>query len=296
MIKYLFSIGFRCNSVNALKNHGLRKCSGPFDYMYIDLESCFEFISKKFEDFLDPEHIILINKKKSQIMYNTSVDENIISFIKQPLITYMAHDYSGINIIMNTSILSSEGQHPVDAPQRHPVDAPRRHPVDAPQRQLKSNLYDWDRICIFHHHDITETSVRNKISNRCKILNDIYANHKDELCLFHVTKIINNFEIYKEEIKNQIDKYNIKCSMVIIVCICMSFEHKTVQIGKVLFILKEVPSYDIQSSNVQYTLEQSKYDIGTDNNFHFEKEIQIMRSLFDIDLYDYDYIQNHFAC
>lgn len=269
-MKYLFYVGFRCNGVNALKNHGLRNCSGPFDYMYIDLESCFHFISKNFHDFLDPEHIILINKKKSQIMYNTSVDENIISFIKQPLITYMAHDYSGINIIMNTSVLSSEGH------------------------ALKSNLYDWDRICIFHHHDIRESVVRDKISKRCKILNQIYTHHADELCMFHVTKIIDNFGAYKKQIIDLIQKYNIECSLIIIVCLSMPFEHKTIQIGKVLFILKEVPSYDIQSSNVQYTSEQSNYDIGTDNNFNFEQEINIMKSLYEIDLHDYDYIQNHF--
>jgi hypothetical protein len=62
----------------------------------------------------------------------------------------------------------------------------------------------------------------------------------------------------------------------------------------VLFIYKKVPSYEIQSSQVQYSDEQSKYDIGTDNNYTFNNEIQLLKKLLNVRLYPYDIIQSIF--
>ena len=36
-INYVFSIGHRCNCVNFVKKNNLRKISGPFNNMFIDL-------------------------------------------------------------------------------------------------------------------------------------------------------------------------------------------------------------------------------------------------------------------
>ena len=53
-IHFLFSLGHRCNSVNAMKENDIRMCSGPFDYMYIDLEACFQSIQDRFQTFFEP--------------------------------------------------------------------------------------------------------------------------------------------------------------------------------------------------------------------------------------------------
>lgn len=50
-INYIFSAGFRCYSPDTLKEFGLRPFSGPFDYLFIDIESVFTLINKKMSFF-----------------------------------------------------------------------------------------------------------------------------------------------------------------------------------------------------------------------------------------------------
>ena len=51
-INYVFSIGYRCNSVQFVRKYELSKFSGPFDWMYIDLESAIKNIDNEFSDYL----------------------------------------------------------------------------------------------------------------------------------------------------------------------------------------------------------------------------------------------------
>ena len=62
-IKYSFSIGYRCNSVQFLRRYNMSKFSGPFDWMYIDVDSSIQNIKNEFERYLND--IVLLNKSES---------------------------------------------------------------------------------------------------------------------------------------------------------------------------------------------------------------------------------------
>jgi hypothetical protein len=112
--------------------------------------------------------------------------------------------------------------------------------------------------------------------------------------MYHVSKIIESSIIeYKDCVLRLIHDYNIKCFVVVIVCTPLESELYEMT-EHVLFIYKKVPPYDIQSSQVQYSEEQSKYDIGTDNNYTFSNEIKLMKTLMNIRLYSYDIIETTF--
>ncbi len=67
-----------------------------------------------------------------------------------------------------------------------------------------NNLYYWDRICLFLHHNITNKQIYDKINKRVNIFKNIYKNRNNDLCLFYITKIIEeeDFENYKMIINN----------------------------------------------------------------------------------------------
>ena len=48
IINFIFSIGYRCYSVDFLNFFKLRKMASPFDYLYIDLESSLKIINNNF--------------------------------------------------------------------------------------------------------------------------------------------------------------------------------------------------------------------------------------------------------
>ena len=47
-IEYIYSIGHRCNCPDFLKYYNLRNISGPFDYLYVDIDTCFDNIQNNF--------------------------------------------------------------------------------------------------------------------------------------------------------------------------------------------------------------------------------------------------------
>jgi hypothetical protein len=58
-INYVFSVGYRCNSVEFLRRFEVSKFSGPFDWMYIDLETSLMNIHNRFEFYLDDIRTII---------------------------------------------------------------------------------------------------------------------------------------------------------------------------------------------------------------------------------------------
>ena len=60
-IKKVFSIGYRCNTDDLMKQMNIRNYSSPFSYMVIDYKSVFKYINNNFEDFCD---IIYLNNKE----------------------------------------------------------------------------------------------------------------------------------------------------------------------------------------------------------------------------------------
>lgn len=64
IINFIFSIGYRCDSVDFLKKFNLRKFSSPFDFLFIDFETSLKIINNNFDDFL--HDIILFNKNEKK--------------------------------------------------------------------------------------------------------------------------------------------------------------------------------------------------------------------------------------
>ena len=258
-INFIFSIGFRCYSPDFLKTYNIRNISGPFDYLFIDIETAFNNINNNFKKFM--EDIIVVNKNKNSIKKyysNQKVDQKIIDFLKYENIGYMRHNYNDTNIIINQNFIKNN------------------HP----------DLYHWESICVYMHHDITIQKTYEKIKERVDIFKNIYNERNNNMCLFYITKIIETTDLkqYKKHIENLKKKYNICIYLIIIICsdklpCSYSFENKT------LYIIKKVNNYQFQYNN----------GIGTDNNLNYDNEFKIIDKIFDIKLCEYDEIKSIFT-
>ena len=214
IIKYIYSIGFRCNSVDFLKHYKLRNHSGPFDNIVIDIESSFENISKQFQYFI--KDIVLIDKVNNKIslhLSNSSINKLLLDLNNNnKMLYYMNHEWNRYNLRINQNFIN----------------------------YINNNLYFWDRICLFLHHNIIDDNIKNKLDNRCHIFNKIYQIYNNLLVLFHITKIItiNDLNIYKNYIFNLQKKYNINCYIIIIVCSDRLNETHCFE-NNILFIVKK---------------------------------------------------------
>lgn len=256
-INYMFSIGHRCHSVNFLKEYNLRKISGPFDHLFIDIETVFLNIHTQFIDYLS--NIVLINKQKNiqSINYSESngvIDEKLLALNNSKNICYMSHNYNNVSLLINQNFIDN----------------------------VENNLYDWNRICIFLHHNILLKENYNIIHKRVTIFNNIYNNEPNATCLFYISKIIiiDNLEDYKQHIIQLKIKYNINCYIICIICSsnlneCVSFD------CDILFIVKNVKNYDIQYNSGP----------GVDNELNYSKELHIIKSYFNMELLEYDDIK-----
>ena len=57
------SLGWYCGTASAMGKHGLRSCSGPFDWCWSDLKSVVEMVDTGFADFMKRENLILRSGK-----------------------------------------------------------------------------------------------------------------------------------------------------------------------------------------------------------------------------------------
>jgi len=236
-IEYIFSAGFRCYSPDTLKSYGLRPFSGPFDYLFIDIESVFKLINIKMGNFLN--NIINYNKNK-QLKYNLST----LNELNNKDVCYMRHNYNNIDLRINTNFLDEI---------------------------LAPNLYDWDKICVFLHHDVCNKEISESIRKRVDRFNKIMEFHYDKTCLFHITKILTIPDI-QEYMNNMIRLkllYSIHSYIIIIVC-CDTLEDSHYFKENILFIVKKVEPYSTQMTQVH----------GTDNNLDYGSEINIMKQFF----------------
>jgi len=255
-INFIFSIGYRCNSTLFLKRFNLRKCSSPFDYLFIDLETSFKLINTHFDNYLCD--IILFNKdqKKIQLFYkkNTSEIESKLYELLENNIGYMADNYNGSNLLINQNYLD--------------------------ENNLSSNIYDWNTNCNFFHHNILDENIYNSIKNRYIRFNNIINKYNETVSLFYITKILNcpNIIDYMNEIIELKKKYIICCFLIIIInCDNIEDEHYYNETEKCLFIIKKVENYETQ---------YSKYK--TDNNLYYEKEFNIMSDYFSFNIIEKD--------
>lgn len=257
-INYVFSIGYRCNSPNILNDFGYRKISGPFDYLFIDIETAFYNIHTKFNIFL--KDIVLINKNKKHIeLYysKNKLNKSLDNFIFNTNVSYMKHNYNDINIIVNQNFIDN----------------------------ISNNLYNWNRICNFAHHHIFEKDVYNKLNKRIDIFKELYDKYCKNMCLFYITKIeeTTDYIQYKKNIFHLKQKYNINAYIIIIICSDKLNEVYDFE-NNILYIIKKVPNYIDQYNSIE----------GTDNNFKFIKEKSIIDMFFNFNLSTYDEIHSKF--
>jgi hypothetical protein len=76
----LFSIGYRCNTDNFLKQMNLRQYSSPFSYVVIDIKTALFFINNKFQNFIKKEDL--------------APGKNTFTFNKKPWICNHIHKHS----------------------------------------------------------------------------------------------------------------------------------------------------------------------------------------------------------
>lgn len=258
-INYFYNIGYRCTTPRFMEKYGYRKISGPFDYLCIDIETAFENINSKFEKYLSD--IVFISKvnRKIKLFHSTqSIADSVNKFYSNNKIKYMKKNYNKANIFINQNFI----------------------------KNTPYNLYEWERICMFLHHDLSNNDIVKTIRGRSNIFKNIYEKHFDRLCLLYITKIIevDNLEDYKQFIFNLKDRYDIKCYIIIIVCSDRLNETSEFK-NNVLFIVKRVDDLETQSND----------KLGTENNIiddNYEKENNTIRKYFSFNLKKYDEIIN----
>lgn len=249
-IHYVFSTGHRSKSWMVLKEYGLCVRRGPFDFMIIDLETCFANIQSKFGIFLDYEHFVMIQQNERRIVSYKHVNDNIIQLVaqnkgnasNQQHIRFMNQDYYDKSLYMNQSYV---------------------HNYDT-ETPLGTEIYRWDRVCIFNQNVFGET-YRKSLFKRCESFEQLHQIKPKHITLFHITPIIDmSLEVYKRYIEYIMADYEIQCFLTIIVCTIDPFQNKYERKDNILYIYKMV---DV--------------DIEDENEFDFEDEMTIMKEQLD---------------
>jgi Putative papain-like cysteine peptidase (DUF1796) len=254
LINYIFGCGHRCYSADFLIKYGLRKFSGPFDYMFIDFETSFKVMHNNFNDFLND--IVLFNKQNNitrllNSKNTNSIDSKIVNLMKEDMIGYMRYNYKNKNLLINQNYLR--------------------------ETQLCGNLYHWEKICIFNHHDLEDTDVYSKIKTRCEQFKYITNTFTLTTALFYITKVVNttNMVEYINRILVLKKTYNINNYIIMIIC-SDNIDETHCFINNCLFIIKKVEPYLAQ---------HHKYEYDNDlNDINYDNEINIIRNYFDFDI------------
>lgn len=244
-IEYMFSVGFRCNSTETLKAWGLRQMSSPFDYILIDIESAFQLIHQKMNIFL--KDIVVFNKDKRKRYSIKALNQ-----LNGKDVCYMGHDYNKLDLRINSNFIGDT---------------------------LSGNMYDWERICIFIHHNICIKNESDIIQKRVDRFNRIIQKSSEKTCLFHITKILTIPDIlgYMNNVIRLKKKYCIHTYIIVIIC-SDNLEDTSYFLENILFIVKKVDSYDIQIKKAQ----------PTDNNLDYTNELNIIKQHFNFQLISLD--------
>ena len=257
-IEYIYSIGHRCNCPDFLKYYNLRNISGPFDYLYVDIETCFDNIQNNFKLFFSDivcffkkENILSIHNSKQQINKKLNI------LVESDKVYYIAQNYYNTHLVINQNYINN----------------------------VSNDLYEWDRICISTHHNFIDNKTHKMIKERADIFMDIYNRFFEKMILFHFTKINEDNELdrYKKYVFDLKNKYMIKSYIVIIVH-SSSIEESHYFENNILFIVKKVNSYKVQ-------LETK----GIDNNrLKYKKELEILNKYFKLNLKSYEEIKKDY--
>lgn len=132
-IHYIFGIGRRCNCTELIRNNRLTKIASPTDRVFIDLETSLINLKNHFENYLND--IVMINRAQNRkdLLYlnnRSEIDQRLSEFTNTD-ICYMSHNYNynGYTLCINQNYLPSN---------------------------IVSNIYEWERLCIFIHHNLSE--------------------------------------------------------------------------------------------------------------------------------------------
>jgi hypothetical protein len=255
-INFIFSIGYRCYSCNFLTSFNLRKFSGPFDYIFIDFETSLKTINDNFDNFLSDIVVFNKNEQKIELMHNKNthvIAPNVYELLHNN-IGYMAENYNATNVIFNQNYLDDN--------------------------KLSENLYDWNSICVFHHHCLRDNDVYNLIQKRCDRFKHVISTYNETTALLYITKIVNcsNIIDYMNKIIALKHKYYIHCFIIVIInCDNIYDTHYYNEQDKCLFIIKKVENYEMQRSKCR-----------TDNNVNsendYKKEYNIILDYFSFTL------------
>lgn len=164
-IHYILPIGFRCLTTDIMKKNDWRKFTGPFDEMYIDLETVFHVLSTNFKTYLTDivEYKPATKSAKLHFPLTTPDVVSDITNLNSKQITYLAHNYTNNTHIINQNYISTNNS---------------------------GNYYDWSRICVFHHQNLTQPDVYQKLERRIERTRELVTNHSDTLLLFGTTRIV----------------------------------------------------------------------------------------------------------
>lgn len=232
-INYTFAIGRRCNATDLVQNFGIGTFWGPFDYTFASIDASFENINNKFENYLNDIVYFRKGKKDLTVLYpkNTTKPDKFFESLEQHQLTYMNHDYNVIDLRINQNFLPTN---------------------------ITGHVYDWNKLCIFHHNDVLQQNEYEKIKRRIKRFNHVYETVPDKVLLLYLTEIINdaNVENYIKNVVKLAKKYNIKSHLVVIICSDNTKPMSTIKHNNILFIIRNVPSYQTQTIT----------GIRTDNN------------------------------
>lgn len=252
-INFFFSIGYRCTTVEFLTYYKLRKISGPFDYIFIDIETAFSNINNNFNTFLsDLVHINKYQKKCKMYYSDKIVNEQLLDFIENENIGYISCNYNNIDLFINQNFIDN----------------------------IHYNIYYWNRCCIFRHHNLLDKNIYNTINKRVNIFKNIYNNLKKNVCLLYIdTQKITNFSEYKKKIFNLKKKYNINCYIIIIIYSKNLNDDYTFD-NDILYIIK----------NLDSSCKQNDKSIIT-NGLNYNKEYNIINEIFNIKLMTHEQIK-----
>ena len=244
-LQFIFSIGYRCYSPEFLKRHNLRKISSPFDYLMVDIETAFHAIHTQFDEYLHDIVLFHKNNKQAELYYpkkTTSVNPQWNTLFDHS-VKYMGNSYDDTTLLFNQNYVDS----------------------------VSSNLYDWNRICLFLHHNLLDSTVYTTLRERCTRMTSIINTYPDTTALLYMTKIIeSNEDDYMDYILQLKTKYNIHCTIIVIMN-CSNRKEETIVREGCLFIIHPVASYYVQQH-------------GTDNNGSYTTPFQIISHHFKLQL------------
>jgi hypothetical protein len=258
-IDYLFSIGHRCSSLDFLIHHNLRKMSGPFDFVGLDIETAFDNIETKFTKFL--QNLVILNLNHKKVFFQNFSKYCYIEkkLLKLKNLNYMRDNYNFRNVAINHNYMPTI---------------------------INENIYTWDRYCIFLHYNMLNPAALTKIQNKFTIFNKIYAQKSEKTCLIYNSKILKNENIQNtiNFIKNLKYKYNIKSYLIIFLCCEDLINEYSIFENEILFIIKKVNSYEAQykkygtdmdiflNTNDDLSLIQKHFSFNLKNNKQIKKE------------------------